>query len=183
MDKKIEIFKHESHGNIATELSIVINGMDIGVQSLTSIIEVALSVNNLSINEIQREGAVIRNSTDENVKKDIEETKTSLKEVISTPKADVKRHPSYKLPKLKHFICCNKVGITTNDEVKCRTCGKEQSFEEEIILEVTCPDCGKKIIAVTNQKNMKFFMCGDCKTQIDVEYDYKTNKIKDLISI
>lgn len=186
MDKKIEIIKNESCGDTSRELSIVISGIDISGQDLMSIIGVAtgdLSVKDLAVDEAQLEGVVIRNATDEDVKKAIEEAQTPLKEVIPTPKSDVKRHPSYRLPKLKHFICCNKVGITTNDEVKCRTCGKEQSFEEEIILEVICPDCGKKIVAVTNQKNMKFFMCGDCKTHIDVEYDYKTNKVKDLINI
>ncbi|MGL5624133.1 hypothetical protein, partial [Cetobacterium sp.] len=91
--------------------------------------------------------------------------------------------PKRRLPRLKHFICCDKVGITTNDIAKCRVCGKEQTFEEEIILDVICPECGKKIIATTNQKDMRFFMCGDCKTHIDVEYDYKTNKVKDLINI
>lgn len=84
--------------------------------------------------------------------------------------------------RLKHFICCNKVGVTTHDIAKCRVCGKEQTYDDKISLDIVCPECGKKIVAITNQKDMRFFMCGDCKTYIDVEYDHESNTIKDLLN-
>lgn len=91
-------------------------------------------------------------------------------------------NPIANYTRLKHFICCNKIGITTNDIAKCRICGKEQSFEEKILLDIVCPECGEKIRAITNQKDIQFFMCGDCKTYIDVEYDCRSNKVKNLLN-
>lgn len=183
MEKKIEINKKETYRSNIEEFGLSITGIDFEAKEVIDIVKI------IKNNEIKSEikdynckEVLIRPATEEDIKQAISESTKPLKETIvniEKKPEDTKR----KLPRLKHFICCDKVGITTNDIAKCRVCGKEQVFKEEIILDVICPECGKKMIAVTNQKDMKFFMCGDCKTHIDVEYDYKTNKIKDLMNL
>lgn len=183
MEKKIEINKKGTYGSAIEEFGVLVVGMDFESKDVMEIVKV------IKNDEIKPEvidydcgEVLIRPATEEDIKQAISESTKPLKETI----VNIEKNPEdtkRKLPRLKHFICCDKVGITTNDIAKCRVCGKEQVFKEEIILDVICPECGKKIIAVTNQKDMKFFMCGDCKTHIDVEYDYKTNKIKDLMNL
>ncbi|MGL5580511.1 MAG: hypothetical protein ACRDCE_06050 [Cetobacterium sp.] len=183
MEKKIEINKKSTYGSAIEEFGVLIVGMDFKPKEVMDIIT-AVNKDELEteIAECNHGEVLIRPATEDDVKKAITESVTPLKApIINTEKktGESKR----RLPRLKHFICCDKVGITINDIASCRVCGKEQTFEEEIILDVICPECGKKIIATTNQKDIQFFMCGDCKTHIDVEYDYKTNKVKDLINI
>lgn len=164
MEKKLEIVKNYTLENGKnTELRLSLVGVELSEKQINDILNIFQEKSSTTPKKDLVVPVIKKINTSEikNIKPTILETK--------------------KLPKLKHFVCCDKVGITTDEIAKCRVCGKEQKFDENIILDVICPECGKNIIALTNQKDMKFFMCGDCKTHIDVEYDHKTNKIKDLL--
>lgn len=183
MEKKIEINKKGTYGSAIEEFGLLVIGIDFEAKEVMEIVKVIKNDETKSeITDYSSKEILVRPATEEDFKNAINESTPPLIESIASinkSSESLKR----KLPKLKHFICCDRIGITTNDTAECRICGKKQTFDDETILDVVCPECGKKIIAVTNQKDMKFFMCGNCKTHIDVEYDYKTNKIKDLMNL
>lgn len=171
---KITIKKEGQHYQ-KEEITIEVDNLEISEDRLVPLIKELLytsSVDFLPKQEIKLE-------FDENPKEAYFKIEALTEEQRKSLEKDSCTTRQRRLPKLKHFYCCEKHATTIEDVPKCRYCGKIQTFEQPTIFELDCK-CGSHIVGITSNRDMKNFICGKCKEKIEVEFFYKENKIKNI---